>query len=148
MREEFGADQEISDTHNPEASAKLLGICSYFRRYITKFSQKANALIQLTHKDASFIFDESCHKAFECLKEQLTSRPVLAFPDYTKPFHIFMDASKFGRGAALMHEYKTKQNPKPGKGKFSSKKTAKSARLKVDWWDGMMTMRTMSPSPN
>ena len=43
-------------------------------------------------------------EAFDFFKAQLTSRPLLIFPDYTKPFHIYVDASTVGRGGALMQE--------------------------------------------
>ena len=43
-------------------------------------------------------------KAFESLKQALTSPPVLAYPDYTKPFIVEVDASNDGLGAVLSQE--------------------------------------------
>ena len=39
--------------------------------------------------------------AFETLKDKLTTTPVLAFPDYAKPFILRVDASHHGLGAVL-----------------------------------------------
>ncbi|WVZ76161.1 hypothetical protein U9M48_024158 [Paspalum notatum var. saurae] len=43
-------------------------------------------------------------KAFGTLKKLLTSAPVLAQPDITKPFHVYCDASGSGLGCVLMQE--------------------------------------------
>ena len=42
--------------------------------------------------------------SFEKLKEALTSALVLAYPDYSKPFILEMDASLKGLGAVLLQE--------------------------------------------
>ena len=43
-------------------------------------------------------------ESFEKLKLALTSAPVLAYPDYNKPFLLEMDASLKGLGAVLSQE--------------------------------------------
>ncbi|WVZ64130.1 hypothetical protein U9M48_013696 [Paspalum notatum var. saurae] len=45
-----------------------------------------------------------CEKAFGTLKKLLTSAPVLAQPDITKPFDVYCDASGSGLGCVLMQE--------------------------------------------
>ena len=44
---------------------------------------------------------------FDELKKMLVTRPILTFPDYDEPFHIFSDASNNSMGAALMQLDKT-----------------------------------------
>lgn len=82
----------------------FIGLCSFFRRFISGFSQIASPLYRLLQKDAVFDFSEECHKAFNHLKKLLTSAPVLAIYDSTKITELHTDASKIGFGAAIMQK--------------------------------------------
>ena len=79
----------------------FLGLCSYYRRYILNFSAVAKCLHKLTEKGANFIWTSECQDAFTQLKEKLTTAPVLAHPDFSKPFLLDTDASKESIGAVL-----------------------------------------------
>jgi hypothetical protein len=48
--------------------------------------------------------DEKCENAFQTLKHYLTSAPVLAQPDNSKPYKVYCDASGTGLGCVLMQE--------------------------------------------
>ena len=48
--------------------------------------------------------------AFDCIIEKLTSPPVLAYADYTKPFVLNTDASGDGLGADLYQEQDGKEH--------------------------------------
>ena len=41
----------------------FVGLCSYYRRFIPKFSEIAEPIEALTHKYAKFYWDEKCQKA-------------------------------------------------------------------------------------
>ncbi|MCY6488114.1 ribonuclease H family protein, partial [Actinobacillus pleuropneumoniae] len=45
-------------------------------------------------------------KAFESLKEKISSAPVLALPDLRQPFEIQTDASDYAMGAVLTQHSK------------------------------------------
>ena len=51
-----------------------------------------------------FNWSSKCDEAFEQLKTLLTTAPVLAQPDITKPFDVYCDASGSGLGCVLMQE--------------------------------------------
>jgi hypothetical protein len=53
-------------------------------------------------KKGSFGWDDWATKAFEELKEVMTTPPVLVLPDFSKPFLIECDASREGIGVVLM----------------------------------------------
>ena len=85
---------------------RFLGLTNYFRRFIHQYAQKAKPLTRLTKKGVTFRFGDEEQKAFDVLKEALTSPPVLALPDFTKPFEVICDASQVDIGAILLQEDK------------------------------------------
>src|SRR5436189_6486451 len=52
-------------------------------------------------KDAEFDFNEDCMRAFNTLKENLISAPIVVAPDWSLPFKIMCDASNLTIGAIL-----------------------------------------------
>ena len=90
-----------SDTSNLRS---FLGLASYYRRYIHRFSEIAAPLHQLTNKGVTFKWTESCQLAFNQLKKKLTEAPVLAYPQFNpsaEQFILQTDASATGIGAIL-----------------------------------------------
>ena len=57
------------------------GHAGFYRRFIKDFSKVAKPLSNLVNKDKSFEFDNDCLNAFECLKEKLTSAPIITAPN-------------------------------------------------------------------
>jgi len=82
----------------------FVGLATYFRRFIEKFSQMVAPLTRLTGKDIPFIWDESCQRAFEQVKHALTNAPILALPDFQLPFEVVTDASIEGLGGVLLQD--------------------------------------------
>ena len=58
----------------------------------------------LTQKGAVFKWSVSCQEAFQHLKNLLVEAPVLAYPDFLKPFTLETDASVLGLGAVLSQQ--------------------------------------------
>ena len=86
---------------NAHEVRSLLGFMSYYRRFVKNFSTIAAPLHALTKKDTPFVWTDDCQKAADTLKEALSSSPVLAYPDFTKSFRLYVDASYAGLGAIL-----------------------------------------------
>ena len=80
---------------------RFLGLVSYYRRFIKGFATIVKPLHRLTEKCTHFQWTNECQKAFDCLKQCLTTAPVLTFPNYSKPFILDTDASDAGIGAVL-----------------------------------------------
>jgi len=101
----YNKNSKIENANPPKDVKELqrfLGTCNYFRRFIEKFSDIAKPLYSLLKKNSEYIWSEDCEKAFQSLKAKLSKPPVLAHPNYSKPFFIFTDASADGIGACLM----------------------------------------------
>ena len=79
----------------------FLGITPYYRLFISGSSAIASPLHRLTNKGIRFDWDKNCQRAFEQLREQLLSAPVLAFPDLNGDYILYCDASDIGVGALL-----------------------------------------------
>ena len=89
------------EPQSPKEVQQFLGLASYYRRFIKDFASIAKPLHRLTEKASTFRWTQECTHAFEELRKRLVSSPVLAFPDYRKPFILDTDASDLGIGAVL-----------------------------------------------
>ena len=58
-----------------------------------KNSKIASPLFVLLMKNTEFKWTNSCQEAFNTLKHQLSTAPILRGLDWTLPFHISSDAS-------------------------------------------------------
>ena len=60
-----------------QETRRFLGLCSYYRKFIPRFAEVANPLHYLTRKDTDFAWSLESQRAFDRLKNQLISAPVL-----------------------------------------------------------------------
>jgi len=72
----------------------FVALASYYRRHIRSFAE-------LTKKDVRFYWGSSQEKAFNMLKEALTSAPVLDMPLDEGQYVLDTDASDFSMGCVL-----------------------------------------------
>lgn len=80
---------------------RIIGLASWYRRFVPNFSSVISPLSNLTRKNVKFIWDETCETAFRVIKEHLIQAPVLSCPNFDQPFIVQCDASDFGLGAVL-----------------------------------------------
>ena len=95
----------------------FLGFAGNYRRFVCNYSKVVKPLNALlvghpTNKKAKktkeatlWTWGVEQQKAFDTIIEKLTSPPVLAYTDYTKPFVLNIDASGDGLGAVLYQEH-------------------------------------------
>ena len=79
----------------------FLDMLVYYRQFIPDFSTNDKTLVLLLHVKVEFCWGESQQKAFTLLKNSLSLAPLLAYPDFDKPFIIQTDASLTALGAVL-----------------------------------------------
>ena len=86
---------------NQKELGSFLGLASYYRKFVRAFAEKAHPLTALTKKSAPWKWGEEERDAFNCIKQCLTTKPILGYPDFTREFIIYTDASGYGIGAVL-----------------------------------------------
>jgi len=74
----------------------FLGLANYYRHFIGSFAAIVKPLHQATEEKSHFKWTEQCAQAFNQLNIHLTSAPILAMPDWTKPFILDTDACEMG----------------------------------------------------
>ena len=78
---------------NPKQVRAFLGLVGYYRKFIKNFAKIAKLLTMLTCMDVKFEWKETHHCAFMKLKDAIIQAPILRYPDTTKPYIVYTDAS-------------------------------------------------------
>jgi hypothetical protein len=78
----------------------VLGLVGYFRRFIGDFGSICRLLFDALKK-GDFQWSSAQLVAFNKIKQALCSTPLLALPDFTKPFILEVVASDKNIGAVL-----------------------------------------------
>ncbi|KAH0822374.1 hypothetical protein GEV33_000417 [Tenebrio molitor] len=76
-------------------------MASWYRRFIPDFSRIAAPLNRLLKKGIRWEWTPEQDAAFDTLKNSLSAAPVLASPNFGKPFVLQTDAADTGLGVAL-----------------------------------------------
>ncbi|KAE8241460.1 hypothetical protein A4X13_0g7407 [Tilletia indica] len=114
----------------------VLGLFGYYRAFVPNFASIAAPLSALTQgwryepagdryrlvsSDGTAVsadrvevtWGSSQQEAFDRLKQAIASPPVLAHPDPTRPYLLYVDASKEGFGAVLHQVFEVDGDPAP-----------------------------------
>ncbi len=102
VHSKISAVKHFPTPQNVENVRSFLGLAGYYRAFVRNFASIASPLTGLFKKGVPFIWHDAQRQAFEFLKHALSHTPVLAFPDYKKPFILCTDASSLDVGAVLM----------------------------------------------
>ena len=102
--EKTRAISELRPPQNVREVRSVVGMASYYRKFIDHFSEIVKPLTELTKKTAKFIWTSEHDRAFETLKSKLVSAPVLAHPDLSQPYKLSTDASLHAVGAVLTQD--------------------------------------------
>ena len=102
--------EAIAQCPPPDAYTKVksfVGLVGHYRHFIKGFANIATPLYDLTSgenkdkKSEHLDLPQEAWEAFDRLKAACLQAPILAFPDFDKPFLLEMDASGKGLGAVL-----------------------------------------------
>ena len=102
--------ESIAQCPPPDTYTKVksfVGLVGHYRYFIKGFAKIAVPLYDLTSSDNKDKKSEHVDlspealEAFDCLKAACLQAPILALPDFDKPFLLEMDTSRKGLGAVL-----------------------------------------------
>ena len=102
--EKVRAIQTLDPPTTIKGVRSFLGLSGYYRNFIPKYSSVAKSLFKLTRKNKKFVWDNDTQEAFDYLKQKLIEAPILGYPDITKPYSLYTDASDFSIGGILTQD--------------------------------------------
>ena len=77
-------------------------MCNYYAKFVRAYAKTAAPLYALLRKDVTWEWAAAQQRAFEAVKHALYEAPMLALPNFNRPFTIETDASNTAIGNVLM----------------------------------------------
>ena len=105
--------EAIAQCLPPDTYTKVksfVGLVGHYRCFIKGFANLAAPIYDLTigenkdKKSEHLDLPPEAREAFDCLKVVCLQSPILAFPDFNKPFLLETDVSGKGLGAVLLQK--------------------------------------------
>lgn len=84
---------------------RMIGISSWYRRFVKDYGSLVAPLTNLLRKNRPFVWTKECEESWAEVKERLVTAPILVMPDFEREFVIQADASDYGVGAVLTQEF-------------------------------------------
>ena len=81
---------------------QIVGMGSYYRRFIKYFSLMVEPLTELTKKSNECIWSDVCQETFKKLKQAFISSEIMAYPEDHGYFILDTDACDSSIGAVLI----------------------------------------------
>ena len=96
---------DMPKPRSPKKIKKFLGLTGYYRKFVLRFSDMARPLTELLAHDCEFVWTDQCDISFQMLKDTLCSAPILKYPDTTKLYTLYTDASKYRWAGVLTQRH-------------------------------------------
>ena len=105
LAEKLDSIWDMPKLRSPKEIKQFLGLTIYYRKFIPRFSDISRPLTKLLARDCKFNWDNTCDILFQMLKNALCSAPILKYPDTSKPYTLYTDASKYGWAGVLTQSH-------------------------------------------
>ena len=105
------AIKQLAPPQNVTEVRRFCGMVNYLGRYTPNLSSILQPVHDLMKSDVEFVWDSPQQKAFDDVKQLLSSETILRFYDMTKKTCVSADASGYGLGACLMQEHDGQLHP-------------------------------------
>ena len=106
--------QTLQKMHPPTTSKQVhafLGLVGYYRKLIKDFAKIAKPLTLLTRQQVKFEWTTAHHEAFLILKDSIIQEPILWYPNPSKKYIVYTDASDDACRAQLTQEHDSTEFP-------------------------------------
>jgi RNase H-like domain found in reverse transcriptase/Reverse transcriptase (RNA-dependent DNA polymerase) len=82
----------------------FLGMINYYRDMWQRRSHIFAPLTAMCSAKAKFVWGDKEQKAFKEIKAIISQETLLAYPDFSKDFHVYKDSSDYQLGAVIMQD--------------------------------------------
>ena len=103
--------QQMQPSTTPKQVWAFLGLVRYYRKFIKNFANIAKPLTLLTRQQVKFDWTPLHHTAFLTLKETIIQALILHYPDPSKRYIIYTDASDDTCAGQLLQEHNDMEFP-------------------------------------
>ena len=102
--------QKIPPPKNQKQLRRFLGVCNYYSRFCYNFAQYIMPMLHLLKKDVKWVWDDTCQRSFENVKQLFSDACTISHPDFRKVIYVQTDCSKRGIGVVLYQEGTARQH--------------------------------------
>ena len=95
QQQKVNAILQVALPCNAKQVRSFIGMLNHYKAMIPHCSHLLTLLTALTKKNIKFEWTTEHQQAFDSLKNSLAREVVLAYPDFSVPFEIYTDASKY-----------------------------------------------------
>ena len=98
------SSQTMHPPKMPKQVCAFLGLVGYYRKFIKNFLKITKPLTLLTFQKVKFNWTTTHHEAFLKLKASIIEASILCYPDSSKRYIVYTNASDGAFGVQLSHE--------------------------------------------
>ena len=109
--------REIMNPKNLKELRSIMGLFSYYRKFIYHYTELSEPMNMLLRKDVPWNWTPDKVKALDAMKQAFCDAGILIHPDFKRKFILSTDASLVGIGAVVEQELNCELRPF----RFSSK---------------------------
>ena len=93
--------RQAKSPHNKKSLQSALGFLQFYRKFLPMYSQRTAGMRAMLRSQEKFEWTSENEKCYRSLLDEIFSLPTLKHIDKSKPFIVYVDASKFGAASSI-----------------------------------------------